>query len=111
MTCSYSLTMIPDWFAAMDQAYRMLKPGGVIGVVDFFVARKYPAESLAKHRWSRRTFWPTWFASDNVFLSPDHIPYLQNKFETVTLQQHRGKVPYLPFVRAPYYVFIGRKPQ
>ena len=110
VTFSYSLTMIPDWFLAMDQALRMLKPGGLIGVVDFFVARKWPAEGLAKHRWSTRTMWPTWFANDNVFLNGDHIPYLQSRFETVSLKQHRGKVPYMPFVRAPYYQFVGRKP-
>jgi S-adenosylmethionine-diacylgycerolhomoserine-N-methlytransferase len=111
VTMSYSLTMIPDWFLAVDQAHRMLKPGGTLGVVDFFVARKYPREGLAAHRWSTRTFWPTWFASDNVFLNPDHIPYLQSRFETVSLDQHRGKVPYLPLVRAPYYRFVGRKPE
>jgi S-adenosylmethionine-diacylgycerolhomoserine-N-methlytransferase len=111
VTMSYSLTMIPDWFLAVDQALRMLKPGGTLGVVDFFVARKYPREGLATHRWSTRTFWPTWFASDNVFLHPDHIPYLQSRFETVSLDQHRGKVPYLPLVRAPYYRFVGRKPE
>jgi S-adenosylmethionine-diacylgycerolhomoserine-N-methlytransferase len=111
VTCSYSLTMIPDWFAAMDQAYRLLKPGGTFGVVDFFVARKYPAEAHVRHGSSTRTFWPMWFGSDNVFLNPDHIPYLQGKFETVALHERRGKVPYLPFVRAPYYIFIGRKPK
>ncbi len=109
VTMSYSLTMIPDWFAAIDQAYRMLKPGGVIGVVDFFIARKYPADGLKKHAWSTRTFWPTWFANDNVFLNPDHIPYLQNRFETIELEQRRGKVPYMPLVRAPHYYFIGKK--
>lgn len=110
VTFSYSLTMIPDWFLAVDQARRMLKPGGILGVVDFFVARKWPADGLARHAWSTRTFWPTWFANDNVFLNGDHIPYLQSRFETVSLNQHRGKVPYMPLVRAPYYRFIGRKP-
>jgi len=109
VTFSYSLTMIPDWFRAMDHAYKLLKPGGTIGVVDFFVARKYPADGNTKHGWTTRTFWPPWFGSDNVFLSPDHIPYLQNKFETVELSERRGKIPYLPFVRAPHYIFIGRK--
>lgn len=109
VTLSYSLTMIPDWFLAVDQACKLLKPGGIVGVVDFFVARKYPAEKMVRHAWSTRTIWPAWFASDNVFLSPDHLPYLQNRFETVVLEQRRGKIPYLPFVRAPYYWFIGRK--
>src|SRR6476661_9265808 len=47
VTFSYSLTMIPDWFAAIENALAMLKPGGVIGVVDFYVARKYASDSLA----------------------------------------------------------------
>ncbi len=42
VTFSYSLTMIPDWFAAIDNAMRILKPGGLIGIIDFYVARKYP---------------------------------------------------------------------
>lgn len=110
VTMSYSLTMIPDWFLAVDQALRLLKPGGIIGVVDFFVARKYPADGLSHHGWSTRTGWPAWFAGDNVFLNPDHIPYLQSHFETLVLEQRRGKIPYIPLARAPYYWFIGRKP-
>lgn len=110
VTFSYSLTMIPDWFRAIDQAYALLKPGGTIGIVDFYIARKYPADGLVKHGWCTRSFWPLWFGSDNVFLSGDHVPYLQNKFETIRLEERRGKIPYMPFVRVPHYVFIGRKP-
>lgn len=110
VTFSYSLTMIPDWFRAVDHAFALLKPGGMIGVVDFFVARKYPSEGQARHGWTTRTIWPAWFGSDNVFLNPDHIPYLKNKFETVELSERRGKIPYLPVVRAPHYIFLGRKP-
>ncbi len=43
---SYSLTMIPDWFAAIDNALRILKPGGRIAVVDFYVSRKHPGQNL-----------------------------------------------------------------
>jgi S-adenosylmethionine-diacylgycerolhomoserine-N-methlytransferase len=110
VTFSYSLTMIPDWFAAIDNALRILKPGGLIGVIDFYVARKYPAESMVKHGWSTRNLWPLWFSNDNVFPSPDHLPYLLRHFETVFLSENRSKVPYVPFARTPYYQFIGRKP-
>jgi S-adenosylmethionine-diacylgycerolhomoserine-N-methlytransferase len=110
VTMSYSATMIPDWFAALEQAERMLKPGGVIGVVDFFVARKYPADGLARHSWFTRTFWPTWFAFDNVFPSPDHVPFLERHFERQVLEQRYGKIPYIPLIRAPHFYFIGRKP-
>jgi len=109
VTFSYSLTMIPDWFAAVENALAMLKPGGLIGVVDFYVSRKYPADGLGRHRWSTRSFWPAWFANDNVFLSPDHLPYLRRHFEPVEVSENRAKVPYLPLIRVPYYTFVGRK--
>ena len=63
-------------------------------------------------RMGRRTglqVWPVWFGADNVFLSPDHVPYLQRCFETVRLEEHRAKVPYMPLFRVPYYTFMGRK--
>ena len=109
VTFSYSLTMIPDWFAAIDNAWRMLKQGGKIGVVDFYVSRKHPTAGLKRHGTCARLFWTFWFNYDNVFPSPDHIPYLQRRFQQVFFEERRAKVPYLPVVRAPYYLFIGQK--
>lgn len=109
VTFSYSLTMIPDWFAAIDHARQLLKPGGLIGVVDFYVSHKFPAEGRRRHGCVTRSLWPLWFGCDNVHLSADHLPYLQRRFETVRLEESRGRVPYLPFARVPYYVFVGRK--
>jgi len=109
VTFSYSLSMIPDWFAAIENALAMLRPGGLLGVVDFYVSRKYPAEGGVRHGWWTRTFWPAWFALDNVFLSPDHLPFLQRHCELLYLAERRAKVPYLPLGRVPYYLFIGRK--
>jgi S-adenosylmethionine-diacylgycerolhomoserine-N-methlytransferase len=109
VTFSYSLTMIPDWFAAIDHAHRILKPGGLIGVADFYAARKWPASGRRRHSAFVRGFWPAWFSYDNVFLSPDHLPYLQSRFETVKLEERMGRVPYLLGLKAPYYIFIGRK--
>lgn len=109
VTFSYSLTMIPDWFRAVTNARRWLAPGGTLGVVDFYVGRKYPTAEAARHGWLTRTGWPIWFGFDNVVLSPDHLPFLQEHFCTVQLTEGRARLPYLPFVRTPYYVFIGRK--
>jgi S-adenosylmethionine-diacylgycerolhomoserine-N-methlytransferase len=111
VTFSYSLTMIPDWFAAVENARAMLASGGQIGVVDFYVSRKYPAEGLKRQSWFTRTFWPTWFQSDNVFLSPDHVPFLRRQFECVHFTENRAKQPYIPLLRVPYYTFVGRKRQ
>lgn len=109
VTFSYSLTMIPDWFAAIENAKAILKPGGLIGVVDFYVSRKFPSDGLARHRWFTRTFWPTWFAMDNVFPSPDHVPFLHRHFDVVHFEEHKAKVPYVPLARMPYYLLVGRK--
>jgi S-adenosylmethionine-diacylgycerolhomoserine-N-methlytransferase len=108
VTFSYSLTMIPAWFQAVDRAWHLLKPGGVLGVVDFYISRKWPAPGMKKHSAFHRFFWPTWFGYDNVFLNPDHIPYLQSRFQTIRLEEKMGSVPYMP-LRAPYYIFLGRK--
>jgi S-adenosylmethionine-diacylgycerolhomoserine-N-methlytransferase len=109
VTCCYSLTMIPRWFAAIDNAWRMLKPGGTLGIVDFYVSHKYPDEGRRRHGWPTRTFWPTWFGMDNVFPSSDHLPLVASRFETAHLEERRGKIPWLPLVRAPHYIFVGRK--
>lgn len=109
VTFSYSLTMIPDWFAAIENAKRMLKPGGKIGVVDFYVSRKHVAESMQRHGWFTRSFWPVWFASDNVFPSPDHLPFLRSHFDVELCNESRSKVPYIPLIRTPFYQLIGTR--
>lgn len=109
VTFSYSLTMIPDWFSAVENARDLLRPDGVLGAVDFYIARKYPPEGWTHHPWPTRAFWPLWFSGDNVSPSPDHVPFLHRHFQPVRLDERRARVPYLPFLRVPYYVFVGRK--
>jgi S-adenosylmethionine-diacylgycerolhomoserine-N-methlytransferase len=109
VTFSYSLTMIPDWFAALENALAMLKPGGLIGVVDFYVSRKWPAPDQTRHSWFTRSYWPVHFATDNVFPSPDHVPFLHRRLEPLHFSENFGKVPYVPLIRMPYYTFVGRK--
>jgi S-adenosylmethionine-diacylgycerolhomoserine-N-methlytransferase len=110
VTFSYSLTMIPDWFRAVERARAMLAPGGVIGIVDFYVSRKYVPANRVRHGWFTRSLIPVWFATDNVHPSRDHLPYLESRFETVRLDEDRAAIPYVPLLKAPYYRFVGRKP-
>ncbi|PHQ36933.1 class I SAM-dependent methyltransferase [Rhodopirellula bahusiensis] len=110
VTFSYSLTMIPDWFESVLIARRILKPGGTIAVTDFHVSRKHAASGRRQHGWLRRTFWSLWFASDNVYLSSDHLAMLNRQFETERCDERLGSVPYMPLIKAPYYLFLGRKP-
>ncbi len=77
VTFSYSLTMIPDWFAAIENACQCLNPA-VSSAWSIFMSRgKYPPDGLKRHRWFTRTIWPPWFSTDNVFPSPDHLPFLR----------------------------------
>lgn len=110
ITFSYSLTMIPDWFHALNHAWDLLRPGGLLGIVDFYVARKYPQADLRAHAWFQRNFWPIWFAGDNVFLNPDHLPYLLDRFRVISLTENQGGLPYLPLLKVPYYILIAQKP-
>lgn len=106
---SYSLTMIPNWFSALECAITALKPNGLLGIVDFYVSRKYPSADFSRHSWLARSLWPLWFGFDNVNLSPDHLPFLMDRLVPVYRNESSGKIPYLPLVKAPYYQFIGQK--
>jgi S-adenosylmethionine-diacylgycerolhomoserine-N-methlytransferase len=109
VTFAYSLTQIPDWYTALENAWRLLKPNGLIGIVDYYVARKHPKPGFARHDAWTRWFWPWWFAAKNVFLNADHIPYLHQLFEPMHFAEHRSSMTRLPLPRAPYYVFVGQK--
>lgn len=106
---SYSLTMIPDWRAALDNAERMLKPGGRIGVVDFYVSCAERGPGEVRHDRFTRAFWPRWFRHDGVDLGPGRLAGLLGRFATHHLGEYRAPVPYLPGLRVPYFVFVGER--
>ena len=106
---SYALTMIPDWRRAIDNALAMLKPGGLLGVVDFYVSAPRPSAELVRHDPITRAFWPRWFAHDGVHPSAELLPLLCQRMPDHRLMERRAPVPYLPLLRVPYYIFLGRK--
>ena len=110
VTFSYSLTMIPRWYLAIEHAIKLLKPGGRIAVTDFYISEKYPGINMELHSGWTRHFWRVWFSWDNVFLSTDHLPYLMENFTQEFLYEGRHTVPFVPLGRVPYYIFIGTKP-
>jgi S-adenosylmethionine-diacylgycerolhomoserine-N-methlytransferase len=107
---SYALTMIPDWRGAIANAVAMLKPGGVLAVVDFYVSPA-PREGAVgiRHSAVTRRFWPAWFAHDGVRLDARHLPMLRQMLPDHDVVEARAPVPYLPLARVPYYRFVGHK--
>jgi S-adenosylmethionine-diacylgycerolhomoserine-N-methlytransferase len=108
--CSYCLTMMPRWFAVIDRAHQMLRPGGVFGATDFYVSQPNPEPGLQRHSAWQRWFWPACFAWHHVWLNADHVPYLRHRFEHLRFSEHSGRMPFMAGLRAPYYVFLGCKP-
>ncbi len=106
---SYALTMIPDWRGALRNAYRMLKPGGLIGVVDFHLTTLPARDSTPRREPLQDRFWRQWFAHDGVYLEPAHRFYLNGQFEPVLQFCAKSPVPYVPLLKVPYYIFVGRK--
>jgi S-adenosylmethionine-diacylgycerolhomoserine-N-methlytransferase len=107
---SYALTMIPDWRGAIDNAIAMLRPGGRLGVVDFYVSMAAGGPGRVRHGLPTRVFWPRWFGHDGVHLDPAHLAYLMARLPDHSLHEKRAPVPYLPGLRVPHYRFVGRKP-
>ncbi|MBK1703991.1 class I SAM-dependent methyltransferase [Halochromatium glycolicum] len=107
---AYALTMIPDWAAAIENAIRMLRPGGVLGVVDFYVSASAPEAGQVRHSALTRAFWPRWFRHDGVHLDPQRLQRLRERLPQHQLVEQMAPVPYLPGLRVPYYRFVGRKP-
>lgn len=99
---SYSLTMIPDWERALANAVDMLKPGGMLALVDFTLSTTQSPFT----RW----FWRTWFGHDGVRLSMRHRIELARLLPDHHIEERRAPLPYLGGLTVPYYLFVGRKP-
>lgn len=99
VTFSYSLTMIPAWEKMLDVAKKMLsKTNGIIAVTDFTVLDDDSVSSL---------FWRNIFKRDHVNLSTAHIAKLKSTFNTKAITYGSGSFPYVPFLRCPYYIYVG----
>jgi S-adenosylmethionine-diacylgycerolhomoserine-N-methlytransferase len=103
---SYALTMIPRWQDALANAIAMLKPGGILGVVDFYVPQANGSLLRSVDRW----FWRRWFAHDGVHLDTQHLDTLKRLLPDHELGESRARLPYMPGLRVPFYTFVGRKP-
>lgn len=68
--CSYALSMIPSWRAAIDRAVTCLRPGGMLAIVDFWNDSRLPG-------WVRRPL-AAWLALFDVTPRPEIADYVRS---------------------------------
>jgi betaine lipid synthase len=117
ITFSYSYSMIPDQKAALANAYKLLKPDGLVAIADFFLKGNYddvlpPFSKSMRQLESRFHKW--WFSMDHVhLLSDEQMEQAASDVNMVTIwdNRFRGEVPFLPFLQPYHGVYIMRKQQ
>lgn len=96
ITFSYSLSMIPHPERALDHAIKMLKPGGIIALTDFYADQTI--EGL---------LWKKIFQTDGVY--PDNkISDWIHKYKNreILFDVKKGGFPYIPYLKCKYYIAI-----
>lgn len=95
ITFSYSLSMIPDYRSAIDQALSYLSPEGRFGVVDFF--------GLG--------LWRSWFNIDHIDVGPERRAYLERHLDTLFDSDAKAPIKWFPLLKVPFYISVkGPKP-
>jgi len=59
--------------------------------------------------WYRRFFWQSFFDVDGIHLGVERRLYLEHCLETLWERNSEGSIPYVPFLRAPWYAWTGKK--
>lgn len=106
-TCSYSLSMIPPFYATLDRINQFLDAQtGVFGVCDFYVSdvntsnekSLFAGGDKSRHcGWMSRWFWRQWFSLDHVELHPARRDYLEHRFGTIKCYNGRNNF-IVPFI-------------
>ncbi|CAI5471037.1 unnamed protein product [Closterium sp. Yama58-4] len=108
VTFSYSLTMIPPFMDAVDAAISYLEEDGIVGVTDFYASAKFDLPNRQMN-YQERWFWRACFDLDGIDLTPERRTYLEHNLEPLYEYNGRGGIPYVPYFRAPFFIWIGRR--
>jgi betaine lipid synthase len=100
--------VIPPFHSAVDAACSYLDPNGYMAVTDFYVSAKHDLP-LRQMSWMRRFFWQATFDLDGIALGSERREYLEHKLTRVYEYNGEGGIPYVPLLRAPYFIWIGQK--
>jgi ubiquinone/menaquinone biosynthesis C-methylase UbiE len=103
VTCSYCLTMVPEWEKALATMKDLVKPGGNLALIDFIT------RDGVDQRWDQRLYkW--WFAMDGVYFNRAHADWLRSRedMEEVWYSEEESRVPYTPYYPT-HYLYVGEK--
>ncbi|GAA97150.1 uncharacterized protein L969DRAFT_92001 [Mixia osmundae IAM 14324] len=118
VSMSYSLSMIPNFYAVLDRVERFLHADGLFSVCDFYVSARDEnrpqvqavGDTGRQVGLLSRLFWLNWFSFDHVDLNPLRRDYLEYRFGTLKSLNGRNRFPvFIPFCAIPYYVWLGCK--
>lgn len=103
VTCSFCLTMIPPWEAALEAMVRALRPGGTLALIDF-TKRSDGPQQLAQQLYQR------YFAMDGVYFNEAHTQALRTRpdLRTTWFHETEARVPYTP-LWPTHYLWSGVK--
>lgn len=107
VTFSYSLSMIPPFYDAIDNAVSIMAENALFGVADFYVSDKFDAPSRQNSTISR-LFWKSVFDLDGIYLDPARRQYLDHKISKEYEFNDAGHIPFVPVIQAPFYIWLGR---
>jgi len=88
----YSLTMIPDWNRALDNAFELLRPGGRLVILDFSAFRGWGALGALPRAWLRL---------HHVETKQPYLARLREIFPDLAVHTRW---------RGVYFTAVGRKP-
>jgi len=108
VTFSYSLSMMPNFLKAVDNAISVMRDDGYFGITDFYVSSKYD-QCYRQMSWFRRVFWKSIFDLDGIYIGPERRMYIEHKLKMLYEKNADGSLPYVPFLKPPYYIWIGNK--
>ena len=101
VACSYCLTMIPAWKAAVDAMIDLLVDDGALCLIDF--TQRFDRASTLVER-----VYKAWFGLDGVYFNRDQVDYVAARTAPEYYAEARSRVPYTPWYPTRY-LFAGRK--
>lgn len=101
VTCSYCLTMIPQWRKAIDRMLDLLVQGGTLCLIDF-------TQRFDKETSFIENIYKAWFSLDGVYLNRKHVNYISSKTNPLYYSESRARVPYT-ILYPTHYSFTGHK--